>query len=296
MYRLLVLCSVMSLLLSQAVQADGVMVQLSAAPKAKVSTAAENVQLLTDTFTISDLNRSRQVRLYLPAGYQHSSKHYPVLYMHDGQNVFDDATAYAGEWGVDETLNALAEQGWLELIVVAIDNGAEHRMTEYSGWDNPRFGVGEGRSYVAFVSDIVKPYIDQHYRTLPDPAHTGIMGSSMGGLISHYAVFNQPGVFAKAGIFSPSYWYAQAVFEQTDISVLPQHSRVTLLTGQNEGAQMVSNTQKMAALLRQQGIASGQLSVKIVPQAGHNEAFWRSEFADAALFLFNPAAYYLRRR
>ncbi|MEO3878684.1 alpha/beta hydrolase [Rheinheimera fenheensis] len=265
-------------------------------PQQKPSTAAVNVQLLTQPFLLQGLNRSRQVRLYLPPDYTTSDKHYPVLYMHDGQNVFDAATAYAGEWGVDETLNQLSAEGWLDLIVVAVDNGAEHRMTEYSGWDNPRFGAGEGEQYIRFLSNTVKPYIDQHYRTRPGVEHTGIMGSSMGGLISHYALFNQPGVFSKAGIFSPSYWYADAVFAQTDSNLLPANSRISLLVGDKEGRDMVSNLQKMANLLRQQGFATSNLSVKTVAGAEHNEAFWRSEFSDAVLFLFNPAAFYLKRR
>lgn len=272
-------------------------VALSAvAAQQKPSTAADNVQLLAQPFQLAGLNRSRQVRLYLPPGYATSDKHYPVLYMHDGQNVFDAATAYAGEWGVDETLNQLSAEGWLDLIVVAVDNGAEHRMNEYSGWDHPRYGVGEGEQYIRFLTRSVKPYIDRHYRTLPGAEYTGIMGSSMGGLISHYALFNQPGVFSKAGIFSPSYWYADAVFSQTDISVLPADSRISLLVGDKEGRDMVSNMQKMASLLRQQGLTAGNLSVKTVAGAEHNEAFWRSEFSDAVLFLFNPAAFYLQRR
>ena len=272
-------------------------VALSAvAAQQKPSTAADNVQLLAQPFQLAGLNRSRQVRLYLPPGYATSDKHYPVLYMHDGQNVFDAATAYAGEWGVDETLNQLSAEGWLDLIVVAVDNGAEHRMSEYSGWDHPQYGFGEGEQYIRFLTSSVKPYIDRHYRTLPGAEYTGIMGSSMGGLISHYALFNQPGVFSKAGIFSPSYWYADAVFSQTDISVLPADSRISLLVGDKEGRDMVSNMQKMASLLRQQGLTAGNLSVKTVAGAEHNEAFWRSEFSDAVLFLFNPAAFYLQRR
>lgn len=262
----------------------------------KTSTAADNVLLLASPFQLDGLNRSRQVRLYLPPGYANSNKRYPVLYMHDGQNVFDAATAYADEWGVDEALNQLSAEGWLDLIVVAVDNGAEHRMSEYSGWDHPRYGVGEGELYIRFISNTLKPYIDQHYRTLSDAEHSGIMGSSMGGLISHYALFNQPGVFSKAGIFSPSYWYAEAVFQQTDITVLSPGSRISLLVGEKEGRDMVSNTQKMARLLRQQGFAASGLSVKTVAKAEHNEAFWRSEFSDAVLFLFNPAAFYLRLR
>lgn len=262
----------------------------------KTSTATANVRVLAQPFMLQGLNRSRHVRLYLPPDYANSNKRYPVLYMHDGQNVFDAATAYAGEWGVDETLNQLSAEGWLDLIVVAVDNGAQHRMSEYSGWNHPRYGVGEGAQYIRFLSNTIKPYIDQHYRTLPGVEHTGIMGSSMGGLISHYALFNQPGVFSKAGIFSPSYWYADAVFRQTDISVLPANSRISLLVGGKEGRDMVNNMQKMAALLRQQGFAASRLSVKTEAGAEHNEAFWRSEFSDAVLFLFNPAAFYLKRR
>ena len=271
----------------------GAMAVLLPVTDVKPATASANVQLL-EPFNIVDLDRPRHIRLYLPPKYQQSQKRYPVLYLHDGQNVFDDATAYAGEWGVDETLNQLAAQGWLELIVVAIDNGAQHRMQEYSGWDNPRFGKAEGEAYLRFIEQQVKPYIDSHFRTLTTPADTGIMGSSMGGLISHYAMFNRPGTFSKAGIFSPSYWYNEAVYSQTDIHVLPKQSRISLLVGTKEGREMVSNTLKMADLLLKQGLAHAQLSLKVVPEAEHNEAFWRSEFADAVLYLYNPAAYYLR--
>jgi predicted alpha/beta superfamily hydrolase len=260
----------------------------------KPGTASANVQLL-QSFPIAGLARQRQVRLYLPPQYHFSQKRYPVLYLHDGQNVFDEATAYAGEWSVDETLNYLAAQGWLELIVVAIDNGGEHRMTEYSGWDHPRFGKAEGKPYTSFISSVVKPFIDQHYRTRSEPQNTGIMGSSMGGLISHYALFNQPGVFGKAGIYSPSYWYADEVYQQTDIQLLPAGSRISMLVGAMEGREMVANMEKMAQLLLAQGLNKAQLAAKVVPKGEHNEALWRSEFADTALYLFNPTAFYLRR-
>lgn len=267
---------------------------------AKTSTATPNVQLVPEVFTLATLDRQRQIRIYLPPGYIESSERYPVLYMHDGQNVFDAATAFAGEWGVDEALNELAKQGWLKLIVVAVDNGAQHRMTEYSGWDNVRFGKAEGAAYLAFLTQVVKPYVDSHYRTLSAVKHTGIMGSSMGGLISHYALFTWPAaqseaVFSKAGIYSPSYWYADAVYAETDSQKLAPDSRVALLVGEKEGQDMVSNMHKMASLLRQQGLSPSQLNVKQVADAGHNEAFWRSQFADTALFLFNPAGFYLRR-
>jgi predicted alpha/beta superfamily hydrolase len=89
------------------------------------------------------------VRIYLPPGYEQGTRRYPVLYMHDGQNLFDDATAYAGEWGIDETLNELAKSRGLELIVVGIDNGGAERIHELNAWDNPQFGKGEGEQYTA---------------------------------------------------------------------------------------------------------------------------------------------------
>jgi predicted alpha/beta superfamily hydrolase len=178
----------------------------------KASTALPGVSLLGEPVEMPGLNRKRQLRLYLPPGYATSNKRYPVLYMHDGQNLFDTTTAYAGEWKVDETLDALAKEGKLELIVVGIDNGAEKRMTELNAWDNPQFGAGENRAYTDFIVKTVKPMIDRQYRTLPDRANTAIMGSSMGGLASHYALAQYPQVFSKAGVFSPAYWTAEPAF------------------------------------------------------------------------------------
>ena len=173
---------------------------------AKPGTAQPNVHVLPTPFLIPGLNRERTVRIYLPPGYEQGTRRYPVLYMHDGQNLFDDATAYAGEWGIDETLNELAKSRGLELIVVGIDNGGAERIHELNAWDNPQFGKGEGEQYTAFIVEVLKPWIDQHYRTRPDRRHTAIMGSSMGGLISSYAISRYPQVFGKAGIFSPAYW------------------------------------------------------------------------------------------
>lgn len=158
----------------------------------KPSTATKNVIILEKTLTIPKLNRQRRLRIYLPENYQLSKQHYPVLYMHDAQNLFDDKTAYAGEWGIDETLNRLAAENGLSLIVVGIDNGLELRMNELSPWPNQEYGVAEGEQYMDFIVNEVKPFIDKSYRTLTDKNNTAIMGSSMGGLISHYAIFEYP--------------------------------------------------------------------------------------------------------
>jgi alpha-glucosidase len=252
----------------------------------KASTAGPGVTLLPSLLEMPGLGRKRQVRLYLPPGYASSGKRYPVLYMHDGQNLFDVATAYAGEWKVDETLDDLAKKGQLELIVVGIDNGQDKRMTELNAWANPRFGAPEGREYMDFIVKVVKPLIDSSYRTLPDRAHTAVMGSSMGGLISHYAINQYPDVFSKAGVFSPAYWTAPQSYELAAATTLPKDARVYMLMGELEGDSMVPDVQRMAAVVRQAGLLEQNLMLTIVPGARHNEAFWSSEFRRAVLWMF----------
>jgi predicted alpha/beta superfamily hydrolase len=174
--------------------------------------ATASVSILDTAFAIPELGRARRVWIYLPPDYASSGKTYPVLYMHDGQNVFDAATAYAGEWGVDEALDSLHAAGDPGVIVVAVDNGGELRMREYSPWVHPQHGGGEGDEYADFLARTLKPWIDRHYRTRPGPESTGIMGSSMGGLISLHAALRHPGVFGRVGVFSPSLWFSDSVF------------------------------------------------------------------------------------
>src|SRR5438132_769367 len=172
------------------------------------ASATASVSVLSDSFAMPQLGRRRRVWLYLPPGYARSQQRYPVLYLQDGQNVFDARTSFAGEWGVDETLDSLRALGDAGVIVVAVDNGQQRRFDEYSPWPNPQYGGGQGDGYVEFLVQTLKPYIDQHYRTLPDRFHTGIAGSSMGGLISLYAALKYPDVFGRVGVFSPAFWVA----------------------------------------------------------------------------------------
>ena len=259
-----------------------------AADTARASTALPGVRLLGEPLAMPGLERKRQLRIYLPPGYTGSKKRYPVLYMHDGQNLFDDATAYAGEWKVDETLDALAREGKLEMIVVGIDNGQEKRMTELNAWDNEKIGKGEGRAYTDFIVRTVKPMIDRTYRTLPGRAHTAIMGSSMGGLASHYALVQYPQVFGKAGVFSPAYWTAQPAFGFVAARPVPKDARVFMLMGGKEGPQMVSDVKRMAQVLKKTGHPAANTVLKIVPEAEHNEAFWAGELREALLWMFAP--------
>ena len=124
--------------------------------------------------------------------------------MHDGQNLFDKATSFAGEWGIDEAMDSIKNA----CIVVGIDNGGLKRMYEYNPNDTKQYGRGEGRAYLAFIVNNLKPFIDKKYRTLPGKQYTWMAGSSMGGLITFYAGLYYPQVFGGLGVFSPSFWIA----------------------------------------------------------------------------------------
>ncbi len=255
-------------------------------PAPAASTASPNVTVLPQQLTMPGLNRQRTVRIYVPPGYASSTKRYPVLYMHDGQNLFDNVTAYAGEWGVDETLDGLAQSQGLELIVVGIDNGGDKRVTELNAWDHDRFGKGEGERYMDFIVDVVKPMVDARYRTRPEREHTGVMGSSMGGLISHYAILQYPQVFSKAGIFSPAYWLGPEVFGLTASQAPAADARLALYMGGGEGQEAVTDYQRMVAQLQRQSHPAANLWVKLTQGAGHNEGAWRVEFAAAVSWMF----------
>jgi len=252
----------------------------------KPSTAQPNVHVLAP-LAMPGLDRERTIRIYLPPGDERSRHRYPVLYMHDGQNLFDAATSFLGEWEVDETLDALAKSRGLELIVVGIDNGGDHRNTELNAWDNPDHKPGEGHEYMRFIVDTVKPYIDAHYRTKPDRDNTAIMGSSLGGLISHYAMYEYPNVFGKIGILSPAYWYAPPVFDYTSEHTLRTDTRVYFYAGGNEDKHMLGNMQRIIASIRGQHFPDANLSVRVEAQARHNEAAWRAEFPHAVTWLFS---------
>ncbi|WP_237057137.1 alpha/beta hydrolase [Microbulbifer sediminum] len=253
-------------------------------------TAQANVHVLPP-MTMDSLDRQRTVRIYLPPGYGDSDRRYPVLYMHDGQNLFDTASSYAGEWRVDETLNRLATERGLELIVVGIDHGGEHRIHELTPFDHPEYGAAEGAAYLEFLVGQLKPFVDARFNTMPGRDHTAIMGSSLGGLISHYALLRYPEVFSRAAVFSPAYWVAPGIYPLAAESADGARSRLYLLMGGAEGEDMVSGYLRMQTLLQRQ-IPPSCLRTRLVPDGGHNEGFWRDEFARAVNWLFptRPAA------
>lgn len=254
------------------------------------STAANNVQILSNSFNMPELNRNRRIWLYLPPDYQTAqAKRYPVIYIQDGQNVFDAATSFSGEWEVDETLNQLFSQGNYGAIVVAIDNGGGDRLNEYSPWVNSQYGGGQGNQYVDFLKNTLKPYIDNNYRTLTTSPNTAIIGSSMGGLISMYANAKYPSTFGKAGIFSPAFWFSRndliGYLNGVSISAPIKNYYVA---GTNESSSMMTDMQNVRNLMLQKSSNDTSLfRLKGRADGAHSEWFWRREFRAAYLYLFS---------
>jgi predicted alpha/beta superfamily hydrolase len=250
------------------------------------TTAAANVVVMDNAFYMPQLERSRRICLYLPPDYETSGKNYPVLYMHDGQNLFDLYTSFAGEWEVDETLNALHAAGKEVPIVVGIDNGGANRLAEYTPWSNPAYGGGDGELYARFIVETLKPFIDSHYRTKPQREFTGVMGSSLGGLISHFIGLNYQDVFSKAGIFSPSFWYSDSsyVFAYQTGKISPL--RYYVMGGTNESASLEHEMNLMVDTLKAAGFNDDELSLKVIAGGQHNELLWRTQFAQAYQWLF----------
>lgn len=241
----------------------------------KKSTATKHVHVLSNEFYIPQLNRKRRIWIYLPESYQHSKKTYPVLYMQDGQNVFDDATSFSGEWGVDDAMDTLGKET-RECIVVAIDNGGDKRINEYCPYDMEKFGKGEGDQYVDFLVHTLKPHVDSHFRTKKDREHTYIGGSSMGGLISMYAILKYPDVYGGAGIFSPAFWVGPQIKEYAAKRGSKVKGKIFFYAGKEEGERMVPDMLEVFETLHQH--SSAKMETVIRTDGKHSEANWRKEF------------------
>lgn len=158
-------------------------------------------------------------------------------------------------------------------------------MQELSPWTNPKFGEAAGDAYLTFLINEVKPYIDKHYRTLSSVRHTAIMGSSMGGLMTHYAIVKHPEVFSRAAVFSPSFWFSQNAFTFTETHPVPDTHKLYFNVGQKEGREMTDGMTAMVNLHLAQQHPDHAVFAKVVNGQEHNEAFWRSEVEPALRWL-----------
>ena len=242
-------------------------------------TASSHVHMIDSAFYIPQLERSTTIWIYLPEGYdaKKKRKRYPVIYMHDGENVFDNFTSADGEWGIDECLDTLIANGKPPAIIVAIASGQE-RMKEYSPYSSEETGEGKGDRYIEFLISTLKPYIDKHYRTLASKENTIIAGSSMGGLISCYALLIHPEIFGKAGIFSPVFPADLKINSLIDSTADNIKGKIFFYMGGMDNDTTVRNTRAIANKL-------GKKSEAIIytisdPKGGHNEVAWRKWFAE----------------
>lgn len=250
-------------------------------------TAAENVKIISEKFEIPQLKTTRRIWIYLPKDYETSHKKYEVMYLQDAQNLFDDATSYAGEWQVDETLNKIFEKTGKSLIVVGIDNGGEKRIEELSPYKNAKYGGGNGDNYVKFIVETLKPYIDKNYRTKPQRKFTTIGGSSLGSLISVYAAIKYPETFGKVLAFSSAFWFNAKDLNEfiSSSKVNLKHQKYYFIQGKHEDEDMEEQTKHVIENLKSKNVKTKNIFLKIDEDGKHNEMYWRREFEGAVLWL-----------
>ncbi|MFQ6599430.1 alpha/beta hydrolase [Flavobacterium sp. C3NV] len=256
-----------------------IMLWITSVTSAQESTASKNVS----TFTIQapQLKTTKKIWIYLPENYSATAKKYSVIYMHDAQNLFDSKTAYSGEWNVDEKLDSLKAR----VIVVGIEHGNKKRIDELTPFKNEKYGGGNADNYLDFIVKTLKPYIDNHYRTKPKAKNTIIMGSSLGGLVSYYAILKYPETFGKAGVFSPSFWFSNDIYTLTEKAPKIK-TKIYFLCGDKESDDMVKDMTKMERLLDTKRCYCLHLTKsKIVKGGEHNEKLWRDGFVKAVLWL-----------
>jgi len=255
-----------------------------------VSTASPQVQLLDSSFYIPQLQVHRRIWIYLPRDYASNKKKYPVLYMHDGQDVFDEATSEGRlgplEWGVDEMMDKAANP----CIVVAIGHHEDKngRQREYYVHPNKDFPEVYGKAYLDFIVNNLKPFIDTHYRTLQDKQNTWMAGGSMGGLITLYAGLLHPDVFGRLGVLSPSIWQDEGNTLKEIASVKNvkaiKDQHYYFYAGDNENrikpdgsrVQMHTDVQAAAQLLKEK--VGPVMQVSIYPTGRHGAWYWRLAF------------------
>jgi len=233
------------------------------------------------------LYNERDVFVYLPRQHGEAGRRFPVLYMQDGQNLFDDAISFAGEWHVDEALEAADAP---PCIIVAIPNLGPRRLDEYTPFLDARHGGGDGDSYIDFLIETLKPIIDADFATLPDPENTGIGGSSLGGLISLYGFFSRPDNFGFAAVMSPSIWFAERTALRWVWHAAQSHGRLYLDVGTNEGKRTLADARRLKRTLLRMGYVEGR-NFKYVEAdgAGHNEAAWGARFPACLEFLLRDS-------
>lgn len=240
-------------------------------------------------FHSQHLPHDRSLIVYLPPGYDaRQARRYPVLYFHDGQNVFDKATSVGDEWHVDETAQALIDAGEIEpLIVVGIYNTGVHRIDEYTPTATPK-GGGHADAYGRMLVEEIKPFIDREYKTLPGAASTGLAGSSLGGLLTMHLGLRYPTVFNRLAVVSPSVWWDNREIVR-EVEALPHKLTLTIWldAGTAEGQEVTDDTRRLRDALVAKGWAEGDDLTYFEAEGGqHNEQSWAARVAPFLKFLY----------
>jgi predicted alpha/beta superfamily hydrolase len=251
-------------------------------------------------------HNSRFLRVWLPPGYDDpadAGQHYPVLYLNDGQNLFEAKTSFTGvEWQVDETADCLIREGAIPpMMIVGIDNAAKDRIREYMPRRSlhPMMLRVQGARYPSFLMNEVMPFVARNYRVATGPENTGLGGSSLGALIALYTARVRPWVFGRLLVESPSLWAAnrQAIREARNVKRWPE--RIFLAAGTAEAGRkdrdqsVVDDVRELAGILRRAGLDDTRLKLVIEEGATHHESAWARRFPEALTFLFgksSPAA------
>jgi predicted alpha/beta superfamily hydrolase len=248
------------------------------------------------------LKNRRDVDVYLPDSYRGGNRHYPVVYVQDGQNLSDPEQAFAGTWQIERALDELAARD-LEAIVVGIHHGGRRRLLEYSPYPDRRHGGGDADLYLAFLVDTLLPRVDRFFRTRRERDATVILGSSMGGLLSLYGFFRYPSVFGRAGVMSPSVWYGQAAILDFIAEAQTPSGRLYVDVGTAEGVGTLRDARRLGRLLVRKGFtrerrgrgrrttvsrrATDRAVLRYLEDQGgrHSEADWARRVGPALEFL-----------
>jgi len=253
-------------------------------------------------FSSRVFRNTRLLRVWLPPSYdapENGGRHYPILYLNDGQNLFERATAFAGvEWEVDETADRLIrEQVIPPMIIAGIDNATNDRIKEflpYRSFSPPVFRP-QGKRYPDFLMNEVLPFLYQRYRIARGPENTGLGGSSLGALISLYTAIDRPGIFGKLLLESPSLFISGRRLLKYSRYFRQWPKKICLGIGTRESGrpdkdqQVVEDVLELERIMRRAGLDQRRLLVKIAEGASHNEGEWARRFPDALAFLFGSS-------
>lgn len=242
------------------------------------------IQLISDEFEIPQLNTTRKVWALLPHDYDYSNESYPVMYLQDAQNLFNENAEY-GNWEIDKKLAVMSEYNVGKIIVIAVEHAEEDRVKEYNVGKTV-LGKGQGKKYIKFLVETLKPYIDSNFRTKTERAFTGIGGSSMGGLISIFSGLRYPEVFGKLMIFSPSLWVVPKMKIKNDEE--SGNTKIYLYAGGDESETMIEHVETFKNRILESEFVDDKMKINLsINKLGkHNETYWSDEFPKAIEWLF----------